>query len=155
RAVELIDETISQAHTLSQGLCPVEIEENGLAEALRGLWQQTNSTYDIRCLFDCDEEVSVISTDVATHLFRIAQEAVTNAVKHSLADTIRIRLQSLDNNIILAIEDNGTSFCETPTESQGMGISIMRHRAGFIGATFEIISKPEKGTVIVCTLSQF
>jgi PAS domain S-box-containing protein len=52
RAVELIDETISQAHTLSQGLCPVEIEENGLAEALRGLWQQTNSTYDIRCLFD-------------------------------------------------------------------------------------------------------
>jgi len=95
----------------------------------------------------------LISDDaVATHLYRIAQEAVNNAVKHGYAQNIRISLCAEAENTSLTIEDDGCGLPQDVRNSPGMGLHIMNYRAKMIGATLQVQRGAQGGTVVMCVL---
>ena len=147
---ELIKETVARTRILSQGLCPVEMDDQGLVSSLEKLVGQTVTMHDISCRFICLNDIRITNPDKATHLFRIAQEAITNAVKHARPKTINVRLELNKDNVIMTIEDDGLGIPDSYSESEGMGIRIMRYRANSIGATFAI--RESGGTEISCSL---
>jgi signal transduction histidine kinase len=89
---------------------------------------------------------------VAGHLFRIAQEAVNNAVKHSRGNEITIRLLQSGGKLRLEVSDNGKGLPKAPSSTQGIGLQIMKHRTSVIGGELNIISKPGEGVSVICTL---
>jgi|GEM_PF-1914542 len=156
-----IGEMIQQAKTgvrrLAKGLFPVEVDAEGLRAALIDLTGSTTERCSIQCDFRCDKSLTLTDNNVATHLFRIAQEAVNNAVKHSQAKTITVELLPTVEGVSLSIIDDGQGIDPSRiNQYAGMGLSIMRYRANLIGASFQIESDPATGTRISCylTLSQ-
>ena len=89
---------------------------------------------------------------MATHLCRIAQEAVTNALKHGRAQRVEIGLSSTPEQIILTVRDNGVGFRKNESLQRGLGLRIMNYRAGMIGGTFAIRKKTGRGTEVICTV---
>jgi len=90
---------------------------------------------------------------IATHLYRIAQEAVSNAVKHGRAKTVKVSLAGGSNQLRLRIQDDGVGFPEElDEETRGMGVRIMHYRARIIGANLEISGALDGGTTLTCTL---
>jgi signal transduction histidine kinase len=150
---EHVKEADQYARDLSHGLIPVNVDGNGLPEALRRLAQNAERLFDVECAFQEVETTHVQDNTMASHLYRIAQEAVNNAVRHGEADRIRIALAAGDEQIRLQVRDDGSGFDETDTaESEGMGVSIMNYRARIIGGTLDISSALGEGTVVTCTL---
>jgi PAS domain S-box-containing protein len=147
----LVSESIKKARRLARGLCPVHLVSYGLESALRELCINTSDMSYTFCDLRCEEAVSVDDNIVATHLFRIAQEAVQNAVKHGWADRIIIDLSSQKGIVRLRVTDNGVGMQET-VDTKGMGLRIMNHRAKMIGASFEIRPNPEGGTIVECSV---
>jgi PAS domain S-box-containing protein len=145
-----LDEAISQARSLARGLYPVKLEADGLASALQELADYVNGRLGITCVFEDPQAVSIADNSVATHLYRIAQEAVTNAVKHSKANRILINLTSQGDDISVRVQDDGVGFPDVTTN--GMGLHIMEYRARMIGGSFKIERGPDGGTVAVCSL---
>lgn len=147
-----IQEADNHARGLAKGLVPVELEENGLAAALRQLVQNAERLFGVRCTFEQLGSVSNLDSTAATHMYRIAQEAVSNAVKHGRAARIAVTLSSGDHQLRLRIKDDGVGFPDQLPEDRGMGVQIMNYRARVIGGSLEIWKDPESGTVITCTL---
>ncbi|HYV30540.1 MAG TPA: response regulator [Candidatus Binatia bacterium] len=145
-------EAIGQTRALARGLSPVHLGSNGLAEALGELALRTTEIGCLKCLFDSSSPVVVEDNLVAGHLFRIAQEAVNNAVKHAQASEIVLRLSRSSNSLRLEISDNGRGLPGSPKRDQGMGLQVMQHRASVIGAELEMRSKPGKGVTVTCSL---
>ena len=87
---------------------------------------------------------------VTNHLYRIAQEAVHNAVRHGRASTIRVCLGGRNGTGILCIHDDGCGISDRDASHSGMGLNIMRYRAGMIGGALEIVPGPERGTAVIC-----
>jgi signal transduction histidine kinase len=106
------------------------------------------------CTFHCDEPVPVEESVTATHLYRIAQEAVTNALRHGHAQDIRISLAAENTRILLRVQDDGVGIRETQSEGRGMGLRIMRYRAGLINAAVDIVPAEGGGTLVTCSLSK-
>lgn len=152
RILEVINEAIAQTRNLAQGLHPVEPEPNGLMVALETLAARTNKLFHVSCSFTCRQPVLIQDNTVATHLFRIAQEAITNAIKHGKPGRIDICLTETPERINLAIRDNGTGVPARQQKKPGMGLRIMRYRAGMIGGSLAIQKEADGGTVIVCTV---
>ena len=153
----LIKEADEQARGLARGLVPVDLEAKGLADALRRLAEQAEHLYDVRCTFREAGSAAVYDNTAATHLYRIAQEAVNNAVKHGKASRIVLLLASGAERLRLRIKDDGVGFPDAQSqehESQagGMGVRTMHHRARMIGATLDIQSTPGEGTSVTCTM---
>ncbi len=148
-----IKEMVGRTRDLSQGLCPVEIDELGLMASLEKLAVHTQDMYKITCRFDCDTEVKFGDTDMATHLYRIAQEAVINAVKHGKSQTVTICLEAIDDGINLKIADDGVGVSSPVVTTEGLGVRIMQYRANVIGAAFSISPGDTEGTVVTCSLS--
>jgi two-component system sensor kinase FixL len=151
---EHIKEADQYARDLSHGLIPVDVEANGLTEALRRLSQNAERLFNVDCSFREVETVLIHNNTVATHLYRIAQEAVSNAVRHGEADDIKIILASGEEQVRLQVRDDGVGFDEESTDGSGMGVHIMNYRARIIGATLEISSELGDGTVVTCTVPQ-
>jgi two-component system sensor kinase FixL len=150
---EHIKEADQYARDLSHGLIPVDVDSNGLPEALRRLAQNAERLFDVDCEFEEIETARVHDSTTASHLYRIAQEAVNNAVRHGEADRIRLALASGDEQIRLQVRDDGSGFEEDDTaDGDGMGVNIMNYRARIIGGTLEISSALGEGTVVTCTL---
>jgi signal transduction histidine kinase len=99
----------------------------------------------------CPEPVSVEEKEMATHLYRIAQEAVNNALKHSGATKLEIDLRRKDGLLRLQITDNGKGIESSAPE--GLGLRVMNHRAAVIGAELQIQSKPLKGVRVLCLVT--
>ena len=135
RILEVINEAIAQERSLARGLYPVEPEPNGLMAALESLAGRTKKMFQVRCRFTCPQPVLILDNTLATHLFRIAQEAVTNAIKHGQAGRIELGLTRTPGGINLAIKDNGAGLPARPQKKPGMGLRIMRYRAGTIGGS--------------------
>jgi PAS domain S-box-containing protein len=135
---------------LSRGLARPEVDPAGLPAALRELTARLSETSGVRCIFRGDETLKIEDTLRATHLFHIAQEACTNALKHSQAKNVEIRLRSVDHTYTLEIQDDGVGIPEDAVE--GLGLRIMRNRAGVIGATLIIETVQPQGTVVKCVL---
>ena len=147
-----LNEAIAQARSLARGLHPVAAEPNGLMVALAELAARTRKLFQVGCRFHCRRPVLVQDSAVATHLFRIAQEAVTNAIKHGKPGRVEISLTKLPGRICLAVRDDGSGMA-APPKKPGMGLRIMRYRAGMIGGSLGIQHKPGGGTDVVCTVN--
>ena len=130
---------------LARGFSPVTLESHGLMSALRELTTNSSKLFHIGCRFDCPRPVLVPSNAVATHLYRIAQEAITNAVKHGRARSVVVSLSRSRSSATLAIADNGAGFPRDIRTVQGMGLRIMQYRADTIGATLTIDGANRKG----------
>ena len=148
--VELIRNGARQAWMLARGLSPVTLESHGLMSALRELTANSGKLFQITCRFDCPRPVLVPNNAVATHLYRIAQEAITNAVKHGHARSVVVSLSRTRSSATLAVTDNGTGFPRDVRTVQGMGLRIMQYRADTIGATLTIERAKRKGTNVLC-----
>jgi PAS domain S-box-containing protein len=150
---ELVSRSVAQTRSISHGLCPVELKEEGLMEALREMASRVESLYGVPCRFDCGEAILISDATVATNLYHIAQETVNNAVKHARATRLGVRLSRADGTILLAVEDNGIGLPEMP-EAGGMGLRIMQYRADVIGALLKIERPDGGGTRVVCSIPE-
>jgi PAS domain S-box-containing protein len=139
------------AHRLSRGLVPVDIKAEGLAAALEELAFQTRHSHRVTCEFHCPQPVHVRNNTVATHFYRIAQEAVRNALKHAKAKRIVISLHDCDG-LLLSIEDDGIGLRHAKTQREGAGLRLMDYRARMVGGSLEISPAAEGGTLIRCVL---
>ena len=147
--VALINQAVSDTRQLARGLQPVEVEENGLMSALDELANNIEGLFHIDCEFHCNTPVLVPDKIVANHLYRIAQEAANNAVKHGKAARILIELTAPQGKIQLVIRDDGSGFePNSKDKDMGMGLQIMRYRANIIGASLDIETGPAHGTQI-------
>jgi signal transduction histidine kinase len=152
RIVGLVEEAIEVARGFARGLDPVPLEGGGLAEGLEQLASRTSHVSSILC--DCEVEgaVEVADTAAATHLYRIAQEAITNALKHGRARHVSVRLFQRNGRVVLAVDDDGRGIPEPAERGQGMGLRIMAHRAAVMGGTFQIQALPPHGTSVTCEM---
>ncbi len=147
-----IRQIITQTRQLSHGLCPVSLTADGLMNALRELAELTRTSGKMACEFACPEPVHLADLNVATQLYRIAQEAVGNAIRHSGATHIRIGLARSGARMELIVEDNGKGLPPDLAEKRGLGLSTMQYRARLIGANLDMKSIPGDGVRFRCTL---
>lgn len=151
--VRLVIQALAQTRNLARSLLPVELESGGLLPALKELASAMRSLYQLSCVVECDPHVCIQDDHLTNHLFRLAQEAVNNAVKHGQAHHIVIKLTRQKGDTVLSIIDDGTGFDPEQEKRSGLGMRIMRYRAQKIGARLEIHPAPTGGTQVVCTLS--
>ena len=146
-----IRDAIANTKNIARGLSPVALESNGLMDALQELAENSAKLFQITCEFRFDRCVTVDDNTVAMHLYRIAQEAVTNAVKHGGANEIVIRLAESENTCILTITDDGRGLPESFAKNQGTGLQIMKYRAATIGASLEVRRAAGRGICVSCS----
>jgi PAS domain S-box-containing protein len=144
-------------HELSHGIMPVQVDAEGLRSALTELAAMIDGHENISCRFDCPEGTAIPSNIMATHLYRIAQEALNNALRHGQANRIRISLRGKEDQIVLEVDDNGIGFDpelrrEVGHLHKGMGLSTMEYRASVIGGVLRIARKSEGGMYLTCTI---
>lgn len=144
-----VREGISQTRLLARGLSPVTLEAEGLMSALAELAINTEKIFRVPSRFLCPVEVKFADHAAATHLFRIAQEAVSNAIKHGKAKNISLELTETDTHLHLRVSDDGIGFPENFTASGGMGLRIMQTRIGMVGGALTIERPPNGGTSVV------
>lgn len=152
KVVELVEEGITLARNLARGLYPVEMEAEGLMAAFQELAGNITKGARTLCVFECASPVLIHDDAVATHLYRIAQEAIRNAIQHGKARRIGISLSERHGLLTLAVEDDGLGFPEGGPASNGLGVQIMRQRMAMIGGTFAIEPAPTGGTIVTCSL---
>jgi PAS domain S-box-containing protein len=150
----VLDDAITEARALSRGLFPVQLEADGLSLALQQLAAGTCARTKINCRMECPQPVLVRDNAVATHLYRIAQEAVNNAVKHSRAGSILIQLKASHSRVELKVRDDGIGIPVAPDSTRGMGLHIMNYRAQAIGGALNIEPAPKHGTIVSCSVPQ-
>ncbi|WP_395741248.1 ATP-binding protein [Prosthecobacter sp.] len=147
-ASQSLSETLAEVRALSHGLAPVPLWEQGLEHALQALADATTRSSGVRCVFECPDPVNEISEATACNLYRIAQEAVNNALKHADSAEIRIGLERRKNFLVLEIDDDGCGLPEAPLDGGGIGFRIMQHRTEVMGGRMEHGAPPAGGTRI-------
>lgn len=148
----LVREAMRQSRQLARGLAPVVLESEGLMAALEELATNTAKVFGLRTRFECPAPVLIDDHHVATHLFRIAQEAVSNAVKHARAKQLLLALRHTANQVVLTIADDGVGLSDPLPGLKGLGLRIMQYRAGLIGASLLVLRQPSGGTTVTCSL---
>src|SRR5947208_8198143 len=149
---KLISESVKQARDLSHGLVPVQLDEAGLPAALNELAVSTSRLLPVECTFEAAGKTGASQDGKATHLYRIAQEAINNATKHGKARKIDIRLSANASATSLSIADDGIGFSKNGNAMNGVGISIMRYRANIMDGEFAIEAGSGGGTIVSCTI---
>ncbi len=142
---------IAQTRSLARGLSPVTLESEGLMSALAELAVNTQKLFPVACQFACDPPVLLPDLAAASNLYRIAQEAVSNAIKHGRAKNIVISLATERGRVVLRVTDNGTGFPAKTSKPPGMGLRIMQSRAGMIGGTLVIERSASGGVRVTCS----
>lgn len=149
-----VRDAISHTRSLARGLSPVTLESEGLISALHELATNTEKFFQVQCRCSFDEPVVVQDKAAATHLFRIAQEAVSNAIKHGKAKRLAISLQNSRNRIVLKVSDNGCGFPKHAPKNRGMGLRIMQSRASMIGGAIAVEANAGGGVDVTCSVPQ-
>jgi PAS domain S-box-containing protein len=145
---------INYARDLSHGLAPSLLESAGLETALEELTERTRKFYGVDCRFRAKKSGARANQATDIHLYRIAQEAVGNAIKHGHARRIDIGLTQTDKDVVLAIKDFGVGMPEELPNRRGIGLRMMQYRAGVIGGTLLIQRNSRGGTTVVCTVHE-
>jgi len=151
-AVRAINETIGQIRSMARGLFPPELSATGLPASLRGLAAETTKRSGISCRVRADRRLAIADPSVVMHLFRIAQEAVNNAIRHGQPRQITVRLVQRRHRLVLEVRDDGKGLPAHRPSGKGLGLRTMKHRAGLIGARFTVESAEGRGTVVSCRL---
>ncbi|MDX1951190.1 MAG: histidine kinase [Verrucomicrobiota bacterium] len=147
----LVRDAIRQAKSLARGLSPVDFQANGLTSALSELSASLSDIFRVNISFLAGAPVLLNDNSMATHLFRIAQEATSNAVKHGNASQVLIELDRGPHEITLSVTDDGRGFNPSEIEN-GMGLRLMHYRAGMIGGKLSVQSRPGEGTKVSCAV---
>ncbi len=149
--LEIVNECISEARHVARGLYPVRLEVSGIASALEELASATQARSHVVCHFCCDQPIAIYDDAAGVGLYRIAHEAINNALKHSRARNIWLGLGAVDQEVTLTIKDDGVGFPQTLQSRSGMGLSIMNYRARMIGASLDIRRDSGGGTIVICS----
>jgi len=152
KIVDLIEEGISLARTIAKGLHPLEPRSDGLMIGLEEFTTATSELLNIQCRFLCQHPVLIHPPATAAHLYRIAQEAMNNAIRHGRATCIEVSLEETEAGIRLSIADNGEGLPKSIPHSGGMGLRTMAERARFIGAQFSVRANPPGGAEVICVV---
>ena len=156
RISKRIHQAAQQTHSLATELFPVELKRHGIVGALRQLAADIREMFDVSCRFESNwRKIPLRDERVARDLYRIAQEAMNNAVKHAKCTHLSVTLTASDAAVIVMVHDNGIGMRPVATQRRDMGMEIMRHRASRIGATLEVQSVPGKGTTVICSLKNW
>lgn len=147
----MVNKAIDKTRSLAKGLHPVDLDLNGLTEALGRLAVNTAHLFDIECEFGSDGNIEIFDNMTSVNLYRVAQEAVTNAVRHGKAAKIHISLSCQGEKGSLSIENDGLDFPDLPAKRKGMGLRIMNYRASMIEGAFDIRRGSNGGTIVTCT----
>lgn len=147
----LLQEALEATRDLAKSYYPVELQTGGLITALQSLAERTARLFGVDCEFRSQEALTFCNEDhTAIHLYRIVQEAVTNALKHGNSKRILIECKTVKGHGIIYVTDDGSGFDHTaPTD--GMGLHLMRYRAGLVGAELEVKSQPN-GCTVICAM---
>jgi PAS domain S-box-containing protein len=150
--VTLVNQSIDTARALARGLLPVNKERGGLSTALRALTDRSRDLYGVEARFQAEvSEDLALNEATASHLFRIAQEALTNTARHAGATAVAIYLTVTKTRFSLRITDDGIGMDDAAGSASGMGLKIMKYRAAMIGAKIEIGPNDPHGTVVSVT----
>jgi signal transduction histidine kinase len=150
--VNLVEDGIGMARSLARGISPVEMGPEGLVAAFQALATNVSKLANVHCVFETDTPISIPDAATATHLYRITQEAVTNAMRHGKAKRIDISLSSRNGEMTLSVEDDGVGLPDSWDAGPGLGTRIMAHRASMIGGKFSIEPNATGGTLVRCSL---
>jgi signal transduction histidine kinase len=150
RVVTLVEDGIALTRTLARGLTPVELTADGLMQAFEELSDSIAERFRVECRFECDVPVLIPEAPTATHFYRIAQEAINNAVKHGQPKRIIVQLARTEAGTVLEIFDDGVGLPDPLPAQRGMGLRIMAHRATMIGGALTVRRGPAGGTVVTC-----
>jgi PAS domain S-box-containing protein len=148
----MLQDTLRQTRELSHGLSPVAVAAGGLVTALRQFSSRIEAIFHRECRFTGDAVLSVPDHATGIHLYRIAQEAVNNAIHHGRATRIEIGLSARQEKLTLVIRDNGSGFKPGQETQAGMGLRVMRYRANSLGGSVVVTPQAEGGTQVVCTV---
>jgi signal transduction histidine kinase len=140
-----------EARNLARGIYPVSMETDGLSLALRELVMTTKTLHQASIGFESDEDIVVRNSEVAMHLYRITQEALSNAMRHANATQVNVRLMRENQGVTISVADDGRGS-SIQARPDGMGWRTMRYRAKLIGAEIKVESKPAGGTTVRCSL---
>ena len=144
------DRTLTKARHVARGFVTAGFDSAGLAEALQETARQVEKSGRISCVIRWQENLVLADEDTVTQLFRIAQEALRNAVQHAGASRIEVRCECKENVLQLAVEDNGKGFSPPDRKGKGLGLNIMAYRAGLIGGELKVEHPATGGTRVVC-----
>src|ERR1700683_3156518 len=149
--VKMVNQAIDNTRQLARGLHPVAAEPLGLMSALRKWASEVEALFHIGCSFRCAKQIAIHDANVATHLYRIAQEAVNNAIRHGKSQNIVIRLSGKNGPAVLSIQDDGEGFPKKPVNPPGVGLNIMNYRADMVGGSLKVQPNPDRGITVTCT----
>jgi two-component system sensor kinase FixL len=147
----LVSNAIESTRALARGLSPVSLERGGLQDALEGLAMHASELYGVEVAFTHRvNTIRPLSAELANHLYRIAQEAVRNAVRHGQARSIRLHLHGARAKVRLTVTDDGSGMPAEAVDAAGMGLKIMQYRARILGGEVRFERSVPSGTRIVC-----
>jgi PAS domain S-box-containing protein len=148
-----VRKAMERGRELARGLAPPSVESGqGLVESLAALAERTRRVFLRDCIFETEDAPPAVETTVGTHLYRIAQEAVGNAIRHGHASRIEIRLRTCNADLVLGVEDDGCGIPDNLSKTWGLGLRIMQYRAGTINGSVVVQRRSGGGTAIVCTV---
>ncbi|XHR28302.1 MAG: PAS domain-containing sensor histidine kinase [Chthoniobacteraceae bacterium] len=149
---DLLKDAVQRARDLARGIFPVQLEQGGLVSALYEFAANSSRAFDVDCVLRCDQPINIPDRSAASHLYRIAQEALHNAVRHGRARQVILSLFQENDWITLTVEDNGVGIPADSRDNQrGMGLRIMEYRSHMIGGSLKIERPPHGGTLVACS----
>jgi signal transduction histidine kinase len=152
QSAKTVNRNVVVARALAGGWQAVELTASGLKNALRDLAAQACQNTGIKCHFKAARGVRVPDGTGALHLYRIAQEAVTNAVKHSGAKNILVSLDRSSTHVCVSVQDDGKGFVPGKRQKKGLGLHMMRYRANALGGELKIERRRSGGMDITCVI---
>jgi signal transduction histidine kinase len=152
RIRELVQAGIQEVRQISHSMSPMAVKNRGLGGALQLLADTIRINHRLNCNLEVDSAIQLNDMEKETHIYRIAQEAVNNAVRHGNPKNITLSLQRLAGGVcVLKIQDDGIGFKKSKSgESRGIGVRVMDYRANFIGGTLELQSGRRGGASVIC-----
>jgi signal transduction histidine kinase len=147
-----IQKASKQARALSHSLMPASIEGRSLDEALRQLAKNKQELTGVSHTVETDPDLPRLDETTAVHLYRIAYEAINNAVKHAEPKSIQIRLARTEGGLVVEVSDDGTGIPPEIDPVEGFGLHMMHHRADVMGAELQIHPGEDGGTTVQCAL---
>jgi len=150
---KLLREAVVEARDLARGIFPVQMDSEGLPAALEELVTKTNRLAQVTVTFEVKGETGIEDPQVSMHLYRIAQQALNNALSHAQSNRITICLTREGTRVTMTVSDDGCGFAQTQSSSRGMGLRTMSYRARLIGAELVVESSPNVGTEVHCSLN--
>jgi signal transduction histidine kinase len=152
RIQTLMEEIVTHTHNLARQHSSLDVKGDDLAVVLKGLAGNVKKMFEIACTFTVKGSLPELPTNTTLQIYKIAQEAVSNAIKHGKASQVSINVVRHPNELVMTIKNDGLPFCQPDPAKNRMGLRIMNYRANTIGATLEVKALNKAGTLVTCAI---